>query len=317
MRTYLTEEQFQEQIDTIAVPYLEARKEEGFFQSYDGRPLHYCIYRADAPRGTVTVVHGFTETMPKYRELAYMLLCDGLNVCLYEQRGHGKSFRQIDNLQYIYLDDFSEYVRDLECFISQLVGGLSGPHYLYSHSMGGGISAMYLEQGSVFFKKAVLSSPMIAPQHGNVPFFAARLMCRFMVAVGRKAERVFLYPAERGLPEWDPVHDSSEARFWCNEYVTRSCPEYQTFAPTYSWLDQSLAVPKKLLAKGAPESIAVPVRVYSAGRDTYVLNDAQKRFTDRVPSCDTVHFEEATHTLFMCTDEVTHAYFDSLLAYFD
>ncbi len=316
MRTYICEADYRDQMEQLVQPFLDARAEDGFFPGYDGNPLHYCLYRADAPRGTVTIVHGFTECIPKYREFIYMMLCDGLNVCIYEHRGHGKSYRVVENLQYTHIDRFDEYIDDLDCFVTQLVTSLPGPHYLFSHSMGGGIAALYLERGGTFFQKAVLSSPMVAPNRGKYPLWLCKLIFGGAVLLGKKHERVFTYPAERGTPAWIEANDNSEVRWRFNENNKQEHPEYQNFAATYGWLNASIKVTERILAKGEPESIVTPTRLYRASLDTYVSVDMIERFAARIPGAELMRIEDSTHTLFMCKDSVTHPYYDSLLDYF-
>ena len=313
---YLSEENYQKQMDEICVPYLLSRLEDGYFCGWDGHSLHYQIYRADAPRGTVTICHGFTESIPKYRELIFMMLQDGLNVCAYEHRGHGWSYREVENYQYTHLRDFDEYVQDLDCFIAQKVSGLPGPHYLFTHSMGGAVGALWLEKGGSFFSRAALSSPMIAPARMGLPLWFCKALFGSAVFLGFGKKRLFTYDKERGEREWAPVGcDTSKARFDCNEANKRRFRECSNFAPTYGWINQGVRVTKKILAKGAPEEIAVPVCVFNAELDDTVLEPEQRSFIGRVPQGKFVQIEKATHTIFYCVDEVAHPYFDALLSW--
>ena len=49
------------------LPRNAARRRERVIEGDGGRPLYTVSYDADAPRGTVLIVHGFTENADKIR----------------------------------------------------------------------------------------------------------------------------------------------------------------------------------------------------------------------------------------------------------
>ncbi|MBR4745535.1 MAG: alpha/beta hydrolase, partial [Clostridia bacterium] len=66
----------------------------------------------------------------------------------YEQRGHGFSQGKGKEPDVVHVDSYREYVEDLKAFMDHVVNpqteGLK--HILYAHSMGGAVSALFLEQ---------------------------------------------------------------------------------------------------------------------------------------------------------------------------
>ena len=58
-----------------------------------GRPLFVSRFDAKARRGTVMLLHGFTENVIKHTELIHSLLESDMSVVAYDQRGHGRSWR--------------------------------------------------------------------------------------------------------------------------------------------------------------------------------------------------------------------------------
>ena len=144
---------------------LEGCCNKGYFTSFDGNNIYYEYYISENSKATIVLVHGYTEFSKKYHELCYYLLNSGFNVFLYDQRGHGLSCRITKNIYVNHVESFDDYVRDLECYINTVVeprqNGL--PMYIYSHSMGGAVAALYLAENSNKIEKAVLSSPMIYP----------------------------------------------------------------------------------------------------------------------------------------------------------
>ena len=194
----LKEADFSRVMEETVIPALSAVREDGTFQGWDGNPLCCHVFRAEKPVGNLVVVHGFTESSEKYDELSWYFLQSGLSVYLYDLRGHAKSYRAVEDRTLTHVDRFEEYVQDLECFLKQVVPS-DLPLFLYSHSMGGGVAALYLEEHPDVFKKAVLSSPMIAPSTGSYPAFVGKAICRLMILFGKGKKRIFLsgeYPGE-------------------------------------------------------------------------------------------------------------------------
>ena len=116
----LQEETFDRQMEQI-LPQLEACRTEGEFSGFDGKKLHYEYFLAQDSRGAVVVVHGLSEFTQKYHEFAYYLLNQGYDVFLYDQRSHGLSCRLTDRTDLIHVDRFSDYRKDLSCFVRSVV----------------------------------------------------------------------------------------------------------------------------------------------------------------------------------------------------
>ncbi|MBQ3934788.1 MAG: lysophospholipase [Clostridia bacterium] len=313
----LREEEFDREMETTVAPALRKVREDGTFSGCDGRTLCYHVYRASEPRANLVVVHGFTESSEKYDELSWYFLQSGLSVYLFDHRGHGKSFRAVPDKTLTHVERFEEYVGDLDCFLKQVV-----PHdlplYLYSHSMGGGVAALYLEEHPETFAKAVLSSPMIAPSTGNYPAFIGKAICRVMILFGQAKKRIFLSGEYPGEEKFSDSCGNSEVRFSRYEKFRRTHEDYQNFSPTYRWTLESLKVPKKILKKGRPEKIKTDVLICSAGLDNMVLNPPQKAFASRVPSCRLDEYPESKHEIFISTDGIMEKYVPALLEfYFD
>ena len=308
----LRESEYPSFMDGTVAPALKEVRTDGTFSGCDGNPLCYHVYRADNPTGNVVVVHGFTESSEKYDEMCWYFLRSGYSVYLFDHRGHAKSYRAVPDLTLTHVDRFENYVRDLECFLDQVVPS-DLPLYLYSHSMGGGVAALYLEDHPEVFRKAVLSSPMIAPSTGNYPAFVGKAICRLMILFGQGKKRIFLSGEYPGKESFADSCGNSEVRFARYELFRRTHPDYQNFSPTYRWTLESLKVPKKILKKGRPEGIRTKVLVLSAGLDNMVLNPPQKEFASRVPDCRLEEFPTAKHEIFISTDEIMEKYVPAVL----
>ena len=310
----LTEKDYEQTVRTEVRPYLDARRRNGFFSSADGKPLFYSVFTPEDPLATAVLVHGFTENIEKYSEVIWTYLQNGYRVCMYEQRGHGRSFHDDGRIHVTDIDDFGRYVDDLQCFLNGVVSRFPGPYVLHAHSMGGGVSALYLIRGSDFFSGAVLNSPMICPYTHRLP----AAVCQGIFAVLRLFAPARRMPLEGDYPgheEFETSCTSSRVRFEFYEHEKRIVPYFQNWCASNRWAYLALGIRKQLLAKGAPEKVRVPVLLFSAGEDRVVQNSMQEAFVKRLPRGEFVTVPGVKHEIYLSPDETVHPYFDQLFAF--
>ena len=158
----LLEEQYEQQMREVETRMAAIRQEGKFFVS--GGALYYELYPRKEASATIVICHGFCESSEKYWEFIHYFYSAGFQVAVWDQRGHGKSFREGTDANVVHVEDFEEYVKDLHVFMEKVVKPFSagGRLYLYAHSMGGCVGARYLEQYPADFEKAVLNAPMLA-----------------------------------------------------------------------------------------------------------------------------------------------------------
>ena len=312
-------EHYAETMENTVLPYNKAHENVREIAGADGKSLYTCCYMADMPRATVVIVHGFTENAFKYSEIIHSLLRNGYNVLIYDQRGHGRSWRDpaVKGTDLTHVERFEEYVEDLEHVLACMLPELTKPYYLFSHSMGGAVSALYLEKGGEVFSKAILSSPMIAPATGGIPAAVCRTLCQGARMAGRGREKVFISSGYTGPEDFETSCTTGRERFGWYDQKRQEEVLFRNSSPTYGWTAESLAVTGKILKPGAVENIRIPVRVYSAELDGTVLNPPQKVFAGRLRHGSIETVEGAKHEIYRSTDEVVFAWWDSVLRYFE
>lgn len=317
MRTYLRESEYETKMKEMVEPALAAVRQPGTFRTADGTELYFALYPASAPRGSVVIVHGFSETAEKYRELIWYCLQENYTVLAYDQRGHGRSTR-IAPADVTHVTDFSDYVEDLHALVVAKGGELPGPRYLFSHSMGGAVGALFLIMYPGFFEKAVLSSPMIAARHDGLGLHACRGICLFCMKTGRAAKRIFVSGKASDPSGETPEASASDsaARFEYYRQLRMADPVLFCGAPTYNWTYASLGVTKRILAKGAPERVKIPVLLFSADNDTLVKRKPQQEFIGRVAH-GTFVTEPAKHEIYAAGDAVLYPYLDRIFRFFE
>ena len=152
-------DRYEETMQGTVLPYLKERETVLTVQGAENRPLYCVTYRSDEPRGTVVIVHGFTENAFKFSEVIFSLLQNGFCVVAYDQRGHGRSWRE-DRLKadpsLTHVRHFTEYVRDLEAVCDTVLPSCPKPWTVFCHSMGGAVTSLFLSAHPDVFSRAVL-----------------------------------------------------------------------------------------------------------------------------------------------------------------
>jgi lysophospholipase len=159
-------------MDNTIRPWIQETMEEGYLAAADGLKLHYCCLPNPQEIGRIMIMHGYCEFFGKYHETACRFYQAGFSVFFLELRGHGKSERSHDaEDQRVHVGDFNEYVEDLHSFLQKAVipHNRTGRLFLFGHSMGGAVSALFLEKHRDMFRCAVLSSPMMQLDIKNLP----------------------------------------------------------------------------------------------------------------------------------------------------
>ncbi|MCI1864648.1 MAG: alpha/beta hydrolase [Bifidobacterium sp.] len=339
----IDEKNYKAQMSTVVLPALRRCREEGWMDPAHAAPLdppaspgklHYVCYSAEKFhglnidyaqarfRGAIVISHGFTEFAAKYAEMVWYFLLAGYSVCVFEHRGHGYSPRDVSDPSLVWIDDWHRYVDDLAQFCKTVGKEYASDQqlHLYAHSMGGGIGAALVEQYPALLDKAVLSSPMIAPVTG-MPNWLTGGFVDAMCAVGFDKHIV------PGHSEFTPHLDmaqhagASEPRVTWYHELRCSDSHYQTYAATFGWVRQTLRLSRAVLRPDVCGRIETPIMLFQAGKDVWVLNEAEKRFVDEVRGSggDIVmeRIPDSVHEIFSMPNEVLEPYVHTVLDFFD
>ena len=314
MRNFLCEADFATRMQQEVLPTITACRTDKTVTGADGTALYTCHYRAACPRGTVVLVHGFSETAEKYHEFIYYLLCEGLSVLIYDHRGHGRSGRTAP-VGVIHVKRFDDYVSDLACVLTAYGESLAAPLYLFAHSMGGGVATIFMEKYPNVFQKAVLSAPMIDLLYRGVTRLACRAACRFCMLTGRAQKAVFISKKDYANEPFESSSSLSPARFAYLREGRRTASHMSGGAPSYAWSAAALSVRKRALRKNAPEGVPSPVLLLSATRDHLVCSEAQAALVARLPHA-TLTKVNSKHEILFANDEVLHPVLHQILDFY-
>ena len=316
---YIRQEQYEREMHERVEPYLATHRQDFSVTAADGVRVCAAAYSATDPKGTVMMAHGFTESAVKYREMIYYFLRGGYSVVICDFRGHGKTAPRLDDPRLTHIEDFSLYVRDFLLLADRVRAEMSEPYFLFSHSMGGAVSALVMEERPDFFCRAALSSPMIAPARFGLPYglAAAAVGIPCLLGLGKKTPSRLPSSGVFDDGGFAAACGTSEPRYAYYARYRLTDPRYQTIVPTFAWVREAFRVTKKILRRGAPESILTPVLLFSGDREDVVLTPEQEKFVSRLPHGERIVVAGAKHEVYMSRDEELFPYVEKILAFFD
>ena len=311
-------ENYAEVMEKEVLPWLKAEENLSEPEFERGKPLCCVSYNAPDPIGTVVLVHGFTENAFKYSELIFSLLHNHFSVVSYDQRGHGRSWRAegLADTSVTHVDHFEEYVSDLKSVCDHFLPSMPGPVFVFSHSMGGAVTSLFLEQYPDVFSAAVLCAPMIAPQTAGLPLSVAKVLCGIACTLGKEKKYPFFMHPWSGPEDFSSSCATDPRRFAWYDSVKTSTPAFHNSIPSYRWTEESLAVTKKILAAGAPERIACPVLLFTAEFDNSVRPAQQEAFISRVPDGERIFVNDARHEIYRSCNDVLFPWWHRILEFF-
>ena len=319
MFTLINEENYSTCMNETVIPSLESRRKSGTFERKENEPIYYECYDADDPKAVVVIVHGFSSSVPKFYECAWYFLQNGFSVRMLEQRGHGRSFRGIDDPAKVYIKDYRDLVRDLHFFVKNVVQPdipSDLPLYLYAHSMGGGVGACFLEHYPDIFKKAVLNAPMLEMHSGDTPLFAAYLLAAAKIRLGKGQEGMPGSAPFSGVPDFENSPTTCRARYdWFFEYQKQH-EEFRMCIPTFETAMQFLRLTQDAGRKELFPRVKAEVLLFQAENDTFVKPGGQNRFIEGIPHGKLIRVPGSKHEIYRSENSILEGYWKEILQFF-
>ena len=308
------EENYSYIMKTELEPYLRKKGREDIIFTEDNRKLHYEAYEKTLSRGSIVILHGFTETAEKFRELAFYFRKAGYSVFSLDMEGHGKSHRTSKKKEKVEIDSFDTYADDLGFFIEKVVipNTKTGDINIFSHSLGSTVALLYMMKHPYTVKKAVLSSPMICGNMG-MPVAVAGTVARLLCALGGKGIPA---PGRCIFDENQTVENSdatSKARFDYYHAKRKHEPLYQTSGPSFGWVKASLEARDKILSCG---DITPDTLIFLPEEDRQLLHSYTKAFAKKA-DIKIKDVKNSKHEIFMSGNDVLRWYVEEVLDFFE
>ena len=293
---------------------------EGEFKGKDDVAIRYAALRQEKVDRAILIVNGRVESYLKYQELAWDLWRQGYNLYLIDHRGQGMSGRMLNDHDKGYVDQFDDYVVDMKQFHDQIImADKPAKLFLLAHSMGGAISARYLERWPDDIRAAVLSSPMLGINLGGLPKWLAKGLATTIGTVG----------GWFGEPPYGPGQGPYQDHGFADNELTHSQSRYQAFRQMYEqhpqiklggatahWIYQGITGADAAIADAG--AIKTPLLLLQAGNDSVVDNAAHDAFCTKA-SCEggkPLRIEGAWHELFIESDDKRQPALTAMLDFF-
>lgn len=294
--------------------------------------LHYVHIKAKTPTArtqTMVILHGFTEMAEHMEEVSYYFWQAGYDVWILEQRGHGRSPRDVADLGLIWIDDFRRYVADAEKLIRTVVRPYAAHTFsdaakvnVYAHSMGGGVATAMAQHAPGLADRYVLSAPMIAPITGMADW-QYRAFAAVLSALSSK-KRVFVQLNQK---EFNKTFDEEGAKglnharaLWLHTRRLKS-EKNQMYAAAYGWVHATVKLTDYILDPAHVAALSDPILLFQSENDAYVRIDAQDKFVDMCTQAGKnirkVVMKGARHELESEKPEIFHEMFDTILEFLD
>ena len=346
----LDENDFINQMRTIAEPFMAKFKKDGYVEIAQATPedyacktasvssgatklnddsgkikIHYETYflPEQESRGTIFMLHGFTGFTGKFYEVIYYFLKQNYSVVALDFRGHGYSFRELDDGHYAktYIHNFDSFISDTMKVYEQVVkpNSHSKPVIIYSHSMGGGVAARLIEEFPDAFNAAILSCPMLGMITAGLPNWIIKIICCIQIAKNGGTDYIigahdFDYKGEFQLKCGPSVSFNRYAYY--NELRKVDTHYFSKYA-TYRFIFEAINGGKKAAKPKNAAKVKIPVLLLQAEHDTYVKEKEQEIFAKNAKNCKVVLMEGCEHELFSSHNEYLTKYYYELFNFCD
>ena len=278
----------------------------GFTVTPDGFDLRYGVFRSrkSPSLGTVVLLHGRNECIEKYAETIGDLLVRGFDVCTFDWRGQGASTRFFRDSRRGHIDDYDQYVTDLDhCFSEVFLAEARPPFYILAHSMGGLISLLAVPLMANRIRRMVFSAPFLGMSPSTPPPAILGTVTATMRYLGMG--RAYLAtrgagmpgtPFERNLLTSDPV------RYARNQTIMDPAGGLGLGGPTASWLRASLTAMTRVHHPDHMAGISIPVLMVTAGDERVVSPGAAENYARQIRAGSTIQIVGAKHEILQETD---------------
>ncbi|MGA1803744.1 alpha/beta fold hydrolase [Rhizobium sp. HT1-10] len=276
---------------------------EGYFTTHDGHKLRYAIFRSSQPvtRGTVVLMHGRNEFIEKYFETIRELTERGLWVATFDLRGQGGSGRLLRHPNRGHVRQFSDYERDLEDFLEQVVlPDTRLPFYLVAHSTGALIALSAAPRLNGRIERMVLTAPFVGLTGQGASPRTIRLLANAFCAIGLGA--FSLNRKFKDRPFSTNLLTSDETRFERNRAIAAARPDLALGPPSARWLQQAFLTIDRVSQPDHLFSIAIPTLLLAPTRDGIIPFAEQERLSRSFRAAQLVPIAGARHEVFQEKD---------------
>ena len=289
----------------------------GYVETPDNMRIRFARWKATKhpTKGTVLLLHGRTECIEKLFETVEDIRKRGFEVLTFDWRGQGGSTRLLNNNLAGYIDDFEEYITDLETIFEQVaLPDCKGPYYIFAHSTGGLVALLAAPRFGNKVRRMVLTSPLLGLENRSLPqtgiHYLSGIMCAF--GLGESYLGGGSTPAESSRFIGND-YTSDPARFERNRQFVEDYRELAVGGTTAAWVYATCEALELVHDMDFYKQINIPSLLLIAGNERIVSNRAIESFGARLRAGSTLTIDGARHEMLQEHDH----YREQVLAAFD
>lgn len=286
----------------------------GIITTPDGVQLRYARWEATLrpSKGTVLLLHGRTEFVEKYFETVEDLRARGFGVLTFDWRGQGGSSRQLWDKRKGHVENFQQYLTDLETVLSEIaLPDCRPPLYISAHSTGALIALLAAPALGNRVRRMVLCSPLLALNQLPMRQTLLQKVTGVLTVLGAGRLAVGKHNPNRRFIGNKLTSDT--ARFERSRGVLAKAPELATGRPTVAWIFSACRAMATVNLPGYANAISIPTLLVAAGNDAVVSPQRIEVFGRQMRSGAFLTISGARHELWDERD----VYRQQLLAAFD
>jgi lysophospholipase len=283
--------------------YYDAVSESRVFEAHDGTKIHYSQIIHPENKKLLVILPGRTEPSAKYAEMAYDLRDEGYDIFIVDHRGQGYSDRMLENRKIGHVENFLDYVVDLE-EASRLIVRVKKYErkMMLAHSMGTIVGLLHAERNPMFWDGLILGSPMLEIKTRTFPQWFVENLFSILKGVGKGDEFIPM-----GNPDQEENFETNTVthcpdRYRMARYIEEREPKLHVSEPSSNWVLEGFKASQMALERR--HVLKMPILMFQAGLDDYVHEDAQNEFCSTLKNCKKVYFKDAYHEIFQEKDSI-------------
>jgi lysophospholipase len=276
-----------------------------YWQAPDGWPLRRSRL-GPGTRGRMLVLGGRGDMIEKYLEVVHHWAERGWEVTTFDWRGQGGSGRLTDDPLCGHIDDFAQWIADLNALEAEWRANSTGPHVILAHSMGGHLALRALAEGMTQPDALVAVAPMLGINTGPLPHWLSVRIAEMMARSGRAKTAAWKQKESarhRRLRQKRLTHDPARYadEIWWRDHNR----DISVGPPSWNWIAQAFASTRALEAGGRLRDITCPTLVLATSADELVSTPDIQRIVAAIPHAALhLYGAEAAHELLRELDPV-------------
>ncbi|MPW37421.1 alpha/beta fold hydrolase [Vibrio sp. B1Z05] len=295
-------------------------RQQGYTEGKNNKKLYWISLTSPLHSKAILMVNGRTESVCRYQELFYDLFKQGFDIYSYDHRGQGMSERLLDDSQMGHVEDFQDYVEDLETVVQQFNFNRYSRRFILGHSMGGAISTRYIQtQHSHPFHAIALSAPMFGIKMPSPLKAVVKPLCKTFIRWSKQPHYALGQTAYQKKPFKDNNLSTCKLRYEWSTNLFEQTEQIQMGGPTSHWVWQGVIGSEKCVKEA--QQINVPLLLIQPSLDTVVDNNAQNQFIAQLSKVRQdavlVPIADAKHEVLVEQDHARNQALDAVLGFFE